>query len=123
MARFAKRTLRSRVLAEWRGHREPRPVADNQYALSGLVGKAMQGLGLGERVQESEVIRAWKEVVGDFISTHSTPSRLVAGVLYVRVLQPSIHFELERTWKPDILRKLKARFGVRVIRELRFRVG
>ena len=123
MARYAKPTLRSRALADWRGYREPRAVPDNQNALSALVGKALQGLGLGERVQESEVIRVWREVVGDFIATHSTPSRLNAGVLYVRVLQPAIHFELERTWKADILRKLKARFGVRVIREVRFRVG
>lgn len=83
----------------------------------------MQSLGLGERVLESEVLRAWREVVGDFISAHSTPSRLREGVLYVRVLQPTIHFELERVWKADILRKLKGRFGPRVIRELRFRVG
>ncbi len=123
MAKPAARSFRTRALAEWRGYREPRPVADHQFALSGLLPKAMQSLGLGERVLESEVLRAWREVVGEFIATHSTPSRLREGVLYVRVLQPTVHFELERVWKTDILRKLKSRFGPKVIRELRFRVG
>lgn len=98
-------------------------MADRQFEVSALLPKAMQSLGLGERVLESEVLRAWREVVGDFIATHSSPSRLREGVLYVRVLQPTIHFELERVWKTDILHKLKGRFGPRVIRELRFRVG
>ena len=123
MAKPSPHSLRNRALAEWRGYREPRPVADRQFEVSGLLPKAMQSLGLGERVLESEVLRAWREVVGDFIATHSSPSRLREGVLYVRVLQPTIHFELERVWKTDILHKLKSRFGPRVIRELRFRVG
>lgn len=115
--------IRQRALAEWRGNHEPRPVAAGLQKLEDALGKAMLGLGLGERVQESEVLAAWKEIVGEFIAGHSTPSRLKAGVLYVSVLQPSIHFELERVWKGQILEKLKARFGKRVIREVRFRVG
>ncbi len=34
--------------------------------LSALIGKAMQALGLGERMRESEVLQAWKEIVGPF---------------------------------------------------------
>ncbi len=29
------------------------------------------------------------------------------GILYVRVLQPALHYELEQIAKPEILRKLK----------------
>ena len=45
------------------------------------------------------------------------------GVLYVRVLQPALHYELEQVSKIDILRKLKQRFGSKTIRDIRFRVG
>jgi hypothetical protein len=45
------------------------------------------------------------------------------GILYVRVLQPALHYELEQVSKIDILRKLKQRFGSRVVRDIRFRVG
>ena len=114
---------RSRAIAEWRGYAEPRPVLDRVHPLSALIGKAVQDLGLGERVREDEVLRAWKDLVGDFIAAHSAPSSLKDGVLYVRVLQPTIHFELERVWRPKIIEKLKARFGARTVRELRFRLG
>ena len=48
-----------------------------------------------------------------FIAAHSTPVALREGVLYVRVLQPSLHFELEQIAKTEILRKLKRRFGAK----------
>jgi Dna[CI] antecedent DciA-like protein len=45
------------------------------------------------------------------------------GVLYVRVPQPALHYELEQVSKTEILRKLKRRFGGKIIRDVRFRVG
>jgi len=48
---------------------------------------------------------------------------LKEGTLFVRVLQPTLHYELDRVWKPRLLQKLKQRFGTRTIREVRFRVG
>lgn len=114
--------LRARALAEWRGYAEPRPLMDRVQSVSALVGKTLQAFGLGELVRESEVLDAWKEIAGDFLAAHSAPSRLKDGVLYVRVLQPSIHFEMERM-KGQLVEKLKKRFGARVVRELRFRLG
>ena len=45
------------------------------------------------------------------------------GILYVRVLRPALHYELEQVSKSEILRKLKQRFGGKTIRDVRFRVG
>ena len=83
----------------------------------------MQQLGLKERLQETEVIDGWKQIVGDFIATHSTPVALRSGVLYVRVLQPALHYQLEQISKPEILRKLKTRFRGKIIQDVRFRVS
>ena len=114
--------IRRKIIAEWRGYHEKRPVMDRVNPVSALLTKAMEGLGLGERVREIEVQRAWKDSVGDFFATHSSPSRLKDGVLYVRVLQPTVHFEMERM-RGAITAKLKERFGARVVREVRFRLG
>ena len=123
MAGRSKRpSLRHRAITEWRGYAEPHPLTESFQPLSALIGKTMQSLGLGELVRESEVLEAWKEIAGDFLAAHSAPSKLKDGVLYVRVLQPSIHFEIERV-KGLIVEKLKKRFGARVVRELRFRLG
>ena len=83
----------------------------------------MQRLGLKERLHEAEVLEAWNAMVGDFIAAHSCPTNLREGVLYVRVLQPALHYELEQVSKAEILRKLKQRFGGKTIREIKFRVG
>lgn len=58
-----------------------------------------------------------------FIAAHSAPAALREGILYIRVLQPALHYELDQVSKIDILRKLKQRFGAKVIRDIRFRVG
>ena len=116
-------SLREKVIAEWRGLRE-KPLARERWQSAGdVLPKLMRRLGLHERLQETEVIEAWGKIVGDFIATHSTPVALRDGVLYVRVLQPVLHYELEQVSKVDILRKLKQRFGSKTIRDVRFRIG
>jgi predicted nucleic acid-binding Zn ribbon protein len=115
--------LRAQAISEWRGLPE-KTVAHNSWAApSDVLPKLMQRLGLRERLHETEVLEAWSKIVGDFIAAHSSPVALREGVLYVRVLQPALHYELEQIAKIDILRKLKRRFGGKVIRDLRFRVG
>ena len=116
-------SLRAAIIAEWRGLPD-RPVRPDRWrAPAELLPKLMQKLGLKERLHENEIIEAWSDIVGKFIAAHSTPVMLRDGRLYVRVLQPALHYELEQLGKRDILRKLKQRFGARTIRDVRFRVG
>src|SRR3954465_5141046 len=115
--------LRDRVIAEWRGLPEPKQRPDRWKAAAELLPALMQKLGLRERLHENEVAEAWASIVGDFIATHSAPVSLREGILYVRVLQPALHYELEQISKAEILRKLKQRFGARAIRYVRFLVG
>jgi predicted nucleic acid-binding Zn ribbon protein len=116
-------SLRAAVIAEWRGLPEKKMRADRWQSPADLVPKLMQRLGLRERLHETKVIEAWSKIVGEFIAAHSAPVALREGVLYVRVLQPALHYELEQISKSEILRKLKQRFGAKTIRDVRFRVG
>jgi predicted nucleic acid-binding Zn ribbon protein len=116
-------SLRAAVIAEWRGLPERKIRPDRWQAPADVLPKLMQRMGLRERLHETEVIDAWSKIVGEFIAVHSTPVTLREGVLYVRVLQPALHYELEQVSKIEILRKLKKRFGTKTIRDLRFRVG
>jgi len=116
-------SLRAAVIAEWRGLPERKMQTDRWQSPAELVPKLMQRLGLRERLHETEVIETWSKIVGEFIAAHSAPFALRDGILYVRVLQPVLHYELEQVSKIDILRKLKQRFGGKTIRDVRFRVG
>ena len=115
--------LRARVLAEWRGQPELYVRPDRTADIGDAVRKVMQALGLGDRLKADEVLGAWREIVGEFFAKHSAPQALKDGVLYVAVLQPTVHFELDRVWKRDIVAKLKKRFGARTVREIKFRLG
>lgn len=115
--------MRASVIAEWRGLPEKLPRLDQFQSTSALLPRIMQKLGLKERLHENEVQQAWTEIVGEFIAAHSAPVSLKDGVLYVRVLQPTLHYQFETISKGDILGKLKQRFGARTIRDVRFRVG
>jgi predicted nucleic acid-binding Zn ribbon protein len=116
-------SLRAAVIAEWRGLPQKKAPADRWKSSADVMPKLMQRLGLRERLHETEVIDAWSKIVGAFIAAHSTPVALREGILYVRVLQPALHYELEQVSKSEILRKLKLRFGGKTIRDIRFRVG
>lgn len=116
-------SLRAAVLAEWRGLPDRKMRIDRWQSPAEIVPKMMQRLGLRERLHETEVIETWSKIVGEFIAAHSAPFALRDGILYVRVLQPVLHYELEQVSKIDILRKLKQRFGGKTIRDVRFRVG
>lgn len=116
-------SLRARVIAEWRGLPDRKLRHDRWQSIGAMVPNVMKQLGLADRLRESEIIEAWSHIVGDFIAAHSAPVSLRDGLLVVRVLQPSLHYELEAIAKRDILRKLKQRFGARTIRDIRFRVG
>jgi predicted nucleic acid-binding Zn ribbon protein len=116
-------SLRAAVIAEWRGLPEPKPRPNPFRPTAELLPKIMQRLGLKERLHETEVIAAWSKIVGDFIASHSAPVALREGILYVRVLQPALHYELEQVSKIDIVRKLKQRFGAKIIRDVKFRIG
>ena len=115
--------FRAAVIAEWRGLPEGKPSTDAFRPTAEVLPKIMQRLGLKERLHEAEVIDAWSQIVGEFIASHSAPVALRDGVLYVRVLQPALHYELEQVSKAGILRKLKQRFGGKIIRDIRFRIG
>ena len=114
--------IKAQVIAEWRGLPEIPFTKDTSRAVGPLVSALMKELGLETRVKEEEIISAWQEIVGEFLANHSKPSRLFEGILYVRVLQASMQFELERTWKKEILLKLKKRFG-KAVRDVRFKMG
>jgi len=116
-------SLRETVIAEWRGLPEPKLRPDRWKAAAELLPALMQKLGLRERLHENDVMEAWASIVGDFIAAHSAPAALRDGTLYVRVLQPALHYELEQISKVEILRKLRKRFGSKTIRDVRFRLG
>lgn len=111
--------LRKRVLQEWRGLPSD-PTPDVPVKIADVLTKVVTKLGLQTRIKQEEIAATWSELVGDFLAAHSEPQQLSHGILSVRVIQPTIRYELDRVWKKELLKKLQLRFGAKLIRNVRF---
>ena len=83
------------------------------------MGGVLQRLQFAEEI--SRVISAWKELVGDFLAENSQPVSLKDGILLIQVVQPTLRYELDRSLKPQLLKRLREAFGEKLIKEIRFR--
>ncbi len=115
--------LRRQVLAEWRGYREPKRKKERCLPASRVVDSVMKKWGLEDRLNQQQVFKAWSGIVGEFISQHARPTALKDGVLVVEVLQPAIHYELDRVWRERIISEFKKHFGRSIVRDVSFRLG
>lgn len=87
-----------------------------------IVTQVLKSWKLDERLREDDLAAAWQELVGDFIAQYTAPHSLNRGILVVRVLQPALHHSLMME-KPKLLKRLQARFGVKELKDIRFRHG
>jgi len=113
----------SKVIAEWRGYNEPPSRDRNVRAAAQLVEQLMADWKLTDQLAEQDILRGWREAVGEFVAAHSNPVRLRKGELTIRALQPSVRYDLERNLKGELLRRLQQQFGRDKIRQLRFVTG
>lgn len=120
--RKPERSIRADMLAEWRGYREPRKAADQTLPLATLLGVVLTSLGLPNRLKEDDVLAAWSEIAGPVLAPHSQPDKLRNGTLHVRVLQPTIRFELQRQ-RASIAAKLREKFGESMVKDVRLLFG
>ncbi len=110
-------------MAEFRGYWEPDDTSEFAHDDIGkVIGSTLKKLGLKDRFDEDQVKAAWREIVGEFVAQNSQPIGMNRKALLVQVLQPAVHYTLERM-KGQILEKMQARFGRENIREVRFRIG
>ena len=111
--------IRRQVIEEWRLLPEQcDPLARCVKASEAMAG-VLQRLRFAEEI--SRVTSVWQELVGEFLAANSQPVSLKDGVLLVRVVQPTLRYELDRSLKPKILRRLRESFGEKFIKEIRFR--
>lgn len=114
--------LKRQVIDEWRGLKSPRQGRPVKL-LSQEVAVALEKLGVGAALSEEDMLKAWNEIMPPVISGNTKPTGFKNGILEVSVLQPSIHYTLDRQMKPDIVKRLQSLFGRKKVKGLKFRIG
>lgn len=112
------------MLREWQPY-GPDAVAAAVRAmpLGNLVPGVVKGLGLEQRLHQSQVCHLWAAIVGPDIARHAQPVSLRQGTLMVSVDHPVWHQELSRGHKPLLLKKIQAAVGADAVKTISFRIG
>lgn len=113
--------LRAMTLRQWR-HGDPvkNPLRNVKHA-GDLVDALAKEFASREGLEEEKLREVWQAVAGDFIYKHTKVDSLKNGVLSLRVVQPSLRFQLEQS-KGMLLRKIQADLGTKYVRSIAFRL-
>jgi len=88
-----------------------------------LVPALVEKLGLERRRTETEVFKAWKDLIDPTVTAHAQPAGLRQGTLIVSVDSSVWLTDIVRYRQHEILNRLRATFGPNLIKKLLFRVG
>ena len=110
------------LMREWLGCDKPDDIGANVSSAAALVEGILKSQFFADGINEEEVKAAWKEIAGDFIGANTEPVSVKEGHLVLRVTQPAVRFHLEQL-KPELLKKIQARFGKDKVKSIRFNLG
>ena len=117
-----QKSIHEELISEWLGCDKPINLGKNISEASSWIDEILQKQFFAESLDEDAVKKAWKDVAGDFIGNHTEPISVKGGNLVLRVTQPAMRFHLEQM-KPDLLKKIKERFGADKIKSVKFTLG
>ena len=89
-------------------------------ALGDALREMLHRMGISKPLAEYDVLTSWEECVGEQVAKMTTPERIVNGVLFVHVTSAPWRAELSLR-RLEILRKINARAGAPIIRDIQFR--
>jgi hypothetical protein len=90
--------------------------------VNSLIDGMMKSLGLEKRAKEFSVIQAWNEVVGKTIAAAAQPESIRDGKLFVTT-KSSVWANELTMYKSDILTRLNAKVGERVVKDIILKSG
>lgn len=105
----------ARSRKRWSG---PGPDARDPQRLGSLTGRLADDRGWKPKIGEGTVFARWREIVGDDIASHATPSTLTDGILQVQAESTAWATQL-RYVQAQILAKIAAAVGDGVVTSLR----
>lgn len=88
-------------------------------SIDAVIDGLTETLGIKSRLQEYEAVVEWDSIVGEQIAKMTTASRIVKGVLFVKVKTSTWRNELNIR-KKDIIFKINKTIGGEVVKDIKF---
>ena len=90
--------------------------------ISGILRRVLKRMHIEDRMEEAGVFQVWDDVVGSRIARHTKPDRIIKGRLAV-IAENSSYIQEYSFLRNEIKKKLNARLGKDIVREIVFRTG
>jgi hypothetical protein len=90
-----------------------------EQRISDLIRQFVASNGKDDLFWERKVLSIWPSVMGDYIANNTSSVSIKQGVLYVKVLNASLRFELN-TSRSLIIKKLNDAVGGEVVKSIVF---
>jgi predicted nucleic acid-binding Zn ribbon protein len=98
------------------------PGGTRPARIGDVLQERIAALGWGRRLREEEVVTGWDDAVGPQIAAHARPSHVVNRRLTV-VTESPVWTQQLALLKPELLRRIAARFGPDAVTDLFFVTG
>ena len=113
--------MRALTLKQWRLAEPVKNPQRNIHSASEFLDQLLAEVGAAGGLEEKQLDDAWLKVAGDFIAKNAKPESLKMGVLVLRVVQPTLRFQLEQM-KGKLLRNFAEELGKGVVKTIILRV-
>lgn len=117
-----REVIHEELVSNWLGCEKPLNFNKNVSTAGDWVDEILRKQFFADSLDEEEVKAAWKEIAGEFIGANTEPVSAKEGNLILRVTQPAMRFHLEQM-KPELLQRIRERFGEDKIKSVRFSLG
>ena len=98
------------------------PAPKNEIEVGGLVPGILRNMGLEQELWQKQLFEEWVSLVGPQIARNARPGQVEGTILTVYVTSSVWLNELSRFAKPQMVQKLKAKFGANRIRGIRLQL-
>jgi predicted nucleic acid-binding Zn ribbon protein len=117
-----REVIHEELVSDWLGCEKPLNFNKNISTAGDWIDEILRKQFFADSLDEEEVKAAWKEIAGEFIGANTEPVSAKEGNLILRVTQPAMRFHLEQM-KPELLQRMRERFGEDKIKSVRFALG
>ena len=121
-----KKTSRDKVLNQWKRvdtQDEERRRAFQPKESSELMEGVLQTMRMDERSSETQILKAWNQLLDPTLTEHAQPVGIRKGTLFVNVDHPTWLSEIVRYRRVEILERLQHCFGKDLVQRISYRIG
>ena len=88
-----------------------------------ILPKVIRGFEDPEKQKRSALVDSWPSIAGERLKEQTRPQLSSKGILYVRVADSVLAYEISQRYRSSLLKRAQAALGDEAVKEVRVLVG